>query len=442
MGGAFARLFADNIAAIQPILDDVLTNANDFDQQERVLKSVLRAHSSLLVHSLTKPISANVAAGVPALAKLHAINHVTSKVVAAELLKETGQEDELAVTALAAALPSSTLLGFLDGSRLNVPNLLICYNAYKQVRIPGCRVYTLAEILSNLTLLRSFILVSITLLAALGLQAQNLLALVDLATAIEEALPPAFLFKVLESVIPPSLHASLEHFSASIKGWIVSSSSIPMGHLVLEASRVHAALKAIHEDRRRDLSQFGLQSSSLFSSISPASTSSSLTPLSSALKRKTQEYRETDYYPEHYSKRRGKPSSSKPLRARKTMAAEQADQVVPHAPRQVVVRSPSSPLLPSLPHLADCASGRIAKWGRDYVSVTPLLKDFKEQHPKIPELPDHEILPVLLTARIGDDAFNRYAPTHASESLKRALRTWFENKNFKNYRVERPPDFR
>jgi hypothetical protein len=442
MGGAFARLFADNIAAIQPILDDVLTNANDFDQQERVLKSVLRAHSSLLVHSLTKPISANVAAGVPALAKLHAINHVTSKVVAAELLKETGQEDELAVTALAAALPSSTLLGFLDGSRLNVPNLLICYNAYKQVRIPGCRVYTLTEILSNLTLLRSFILVSITLLAALGLQAQNLLALVDLATAIEEALPPAFLFKVLESVIPPSLHASLEHFSASIKGWIVSSSPVPMGHLVLEASRVHAALKAIHEDRRRDLSQFGLQSSSLFSSISPASTSSSLTPLSSALKRKTQEYRETDYYPEHYSKRRGKPSSSKPLRARKTMAAEQADQVVPHAPRQVVVRSPSSPLLPSLPHLADCASGRIAKWGRDYVSVTPLLKDFKEQHPKIPELPDHEILPVLLTARIGDDAFNRYAPTHASESLKRALRTWFENKNFKNYRVERPPDFR
>ena len=51
-----------------------------------------------------------------------------------------------------------------------------------------------------------------------------------------------------------------------------------MGHLVLEASRVHAALKAIHEDRRRDLSQFGLQSSSLFSSISSAPSSSSLQP--------------------------------------------------------------------------------------------------------------------------------------------------------------------
>jgi hypothetical protein len=132
MGGAFARLFADNIAAIQHILDDIMSNANDFDQQERVLKSVLRADSSLLIHSLTRPLSANVAAGVPALAKLHAINHVTSQVVAAELLKETGQEDELAVTALAAALPSSTLLGFLDGSRLNVAHLLICYNAYKQ----------------------------------------------------------------------------------------------------------------------------------------------------------------------------------------------------------------------------------------------------------------------------------------------------------------------
>ena len=124
------------------------------------------------------------------------------------------------------------------------------------------------------------------------------------------------------------------------------------------------------------------------------------------------------------------------------MAAEQADQVVPHAPRQVVVRSPSSPLSPSLPHVADCAIGRIAKWGRDYVSVSSLLKAFKEQHPKIPHLPDHELLPVLLTARTGDETFNRYAPAHASESLKRALRIWYENKEFKNHRVERPPDFR
>jgi hypothetical protein len=124
------------------------------------------------------------------------------------------------------------------------------------------------------------------------------------------------------------------------------------------------------------------------------------------------------------------------------MAFEQAHQVVARSPRQVVVRSPSSPLSPSLPHLADCASGRVAKWGRDYVSVTSLLKAFKDQHPKVPELPDHEILPVLLTARTGDDTFNRYAPAHASESLKRALRSWFDNKEFKNYRVERPPDFR
>jgi hypothetical protein len=92
--------------------------------------------------------------------------------------------------------------------------------------------------------------------------------------------------------------------------------------------------------------------------------------------------------------------------------------------------------------VADCASGRIAKWGRDYVSVTSLLKAFKDQHPQVPELPDHEILPVLLTVRTGDDTFNRYAPAHASEPLKRALRTWFNDKEFKKYRVERPPDFR
>jgi hypothetical protein len=54
-GGAFARQFADSIAVVQHILDDVLTNANDFDQQERVIKDVLWAKSSLLVHCLTKP---------------------------------------------------------------------------------------------------------------------------------------------------------------------------------------------------------------------------------------------------------------------------------------------------------------------------------------------------------------------------------------------------
>jgi hypothetical protein len=107
-----------------------------------------------------------MAAGVPALVKLHAIKHVTSKVVAIELLKETGLESSNAAVALAAALSPSILIGFLDGSRLNVANLLICYNAYKQVRAPGCRSYSLTEILSNLTFFRSFILVVVKLLAA------------------------------------------------------------------------------------------------------------------------------------------------------------------------------------------------------------------------------------------------------------------------------------
>jgi hypothetical protein len=102
-----------------------------------------------------------MAAGVPALAKLHAIKHVTSKVVAVELLKETGLESSNAVVALAAALSPSILTGLLDCSRLIVANLLICYNAYKQVRAPGCRAYSLTEILSNLTNFRSFILVVI-----------------------------------------------------------------------------------------------------------------------------------------------------------------------------------------------------------------------------------------------------------------------------------------
>jgi hypothetical protein len=277
---------------VQHILEDIQANANDFDQQERVVKVSLRAQSSLLVYCLTKAPSTTMAAGVPALAKLHAIKHATSKVVAVELLKKTGLDSSNSVVALAAALSPSILTGFLDGSRLNVANLLIRYNAYKQVRVPGCRPYSLTEILSNLTFFRSFILVVIKLLAALGLHAENLMTMVDLATSIEEALPPSSLLRVLSTVIPPSLRESLEHFSSSIKAWIVSFSSVPVDHLVLEASRVHAALKAINKDRKRDLSQFGLPSSSLFASVSSAAprqdSSSSLKPFTSALKRNAQ----------------------------------------------------------------------------------------------------------------------------------------------------------
>jgi hypothetical protein len=114
-GGAFSRQIADSVASVQHILDDVLAHASDSAQQERVVKVVLRAQSSLLIYGLTKLPSPSISASVPALAKLHAINHAISKVVANELLKETGLEDELAVTALADSLPSSILLGFLDG---------------------------------------------------------------------------------------------------------------------------------------------------------------------------------------------------------------------------------------------------------------------------------------------------------------------------------------
>jgi hypothetical protein len=135
----------------------------------------------------------------------------------------------------------------------------------------------LTEILSNLTFFRSFILVVIKLLAALGLHAEDLMTLVDLATSLEEALPPSAALRVLSTVIPPSLNESLDHFGSSIKAWIVSFSSVPLGHLVLEASRVHKALVAVNRDRKQDLSQFGLPSSSIFSSVSSAAPRQSTT---------------------------------------------------------------------------------------------------------------------------------------------------------------------
>jgi hypothetical protein len=73
--------------------------------------------------------------------------------------------------------------------------------------------------------------------------------------------------------------------------------------------------------------------------------------------------------------------------------------------------------------------------------VYPLIKAFKEQHPKLPELPDHDFLPVLLTARNGEANFLRYVPEHATEPTKLALWKWFDKNEYKKYRVEKPPDF-
>ena len=85
------------------------------------------------------------------------------------------------------------------------------------MRAPGSRAYSLPEILSNLTHFRSFTFVIIKLLAALGLHAEDLMTLVDLAMTLEEALPPSAVSSVLSTVIPPSLDESLDHFGASVK---------------------------------------------------------------------------------------------------------------------------------------------------------------------------------------------------------------------------------
>jgi hypothetical protein len=124
--------------------------------------------------------------------------------------------------------------------------------------------------------------------------------------------------------------------------------------------------------RKRDLSQFGLPSSSVFSSVTLATPrqATSTQPLTSALKRKAQDYRGAESRPGHSSSdRRPKTSSSSLSSALKSNVMDSSDQLVTRSPRKFVVRSPSSPLSPSLPFFADCESGRVAHWSRDYILV-------------------------------------------------------------------------
>jgi hypothetical protein len=108
---------------------------------------------------------------------------------------------------------------------------------------------------------------------------------------------------------------------------------------------VQEALEAVIIDRKRDLSQFGLPSSSIFSSFIPAAPrqATPIQPLTSTLKRKAQDFRGAESHPGHSSSnRRAKTSSTSFPSALKTNVIDPADQVVTRSPRQVVVRSPSS----------------------------------------------------------------------------------------------------
>ena len=110
MSGALARQIADCLAAVQPVLDNLL-KANSSAEQEAAVKMCLRARNALLTSCLVSSPSKGLAS-VPALIKLHALRHFIPKVIAAELLKETGLGDGDVLSALTAVLPTKMLPWF------------------------------------------------------------------------------------------------------------------------------------------------------------------------------------------------------------------------------------------------------------------------------------------------------------------------------------------
>jgi hypothetical protein len=206
---------------------------------------------------------------VPDFAKLHALRHLVPKVVANKLLKATGLDTSDVCVALAASLSTSTLIGFLDGTRLNASSLLACHNMYVKARAPGSREITLDSIWDNLGLFCFFIATTIKILASLGIHAENLTSLVDSAFEILEAVPTLHASLVLKRVILPSLQEALEQCGSFVKAWVETLSLSPLGELTLEDTRIVLEILAIQDDWKRNLSQFGLHSASVFSSFYP-----------------------------------------------------------------------------------------------------------------------------------------------------------------------------
>jgi hypothetical protein len=60
----------------------------------------------------------------------------------------------------------------------------------------------------------------------------------------------------------------LEQYGSAVKAWVATLSAAPLGSLTLEDPRARSAIIAIHEDRKRNFSKFGLPSTSAFSNFS------------------------------------------------------------------------------------------------------------------------------------------------------------------------------
>ena len=253
------------------------------------------------------------------------------------------------------------------------------------------------------------------------------------ATILSEMLPQDKLSTVLTNVIVPSLFDSFELLGASFRTWYNTLSLLPFPPFEPDFDRANAALLAIQEARSKNLSQFGLDSATVFSSDSSLRLPDHL----------PQPKRPPDRSPQTKRKNSESTSSS-------SSHDSSGSSLVLRTPREVApsAKEPkTSAAGQSLPHFSDCdvngVQTRVSRWGNNYVDVTALLAAFKAQYPKLPasQLQDFKILPLLLTAKNGDDFFRQYAPRDAGDAMMRALRSWYGQNKWQEFSVDAPLDF-
>ena len=291
-----------------------------------------------------------------------------------------------------------------------------------------------SDLCHDLSRLLSFLKIAVKVLSALGFSVQNFPMFGEQATVLSEMLPQDKLSTVLTKVVVPSLFDSFELLGASFRTWYNTLSPLPFPPFEPDLDRANAALLAIQEARSKNLSQFGLDSATVFSSDSSLRLPDRL----------PQPKRPPDRLPQPKRKNSESASSS-------SLHDGSGSSLVSRTPKEVApsAKEPkTSAAGQRLPHFSDCdvngVETSVSRWGSDYVDVTALLIAFKAQHPKLPasQLQDFKILPVLLTSRHGDDFFRQYAPRDASDATMHALRSWYDIDKWQEFSVDAPSDFR
>lgn len=261
-GGTAASVLNKVLSSVSPVLANISSAPATQEGNLEVVKLALRSRCNAVFSALDKAPSAALAASFPALAKVFAARQGLCDVVAAEVFKNAPAASSGSVTSFRDTLSLHELLAVAKGTLLSLPRLALLYSAYRRFTVLNRDFSdrTIAEILGDGQMLRSFMVFLKSLYATFGFDVAQLDAVVtacdDFALRVDDQQRlVAFVFNAQQAFCQSFLD-----YTSALHAWysVVSLDSPPK--LVAALQHLVDANEALNKISGMDLSAFGLHS--------------------------------------------------------------------------------------------------------------------------------------------------------------------------------------